>query len=367
MEKTESASLSLRWPEIYSLAALSAAVAISWIAYHEYQPHLLVMFGLQELSLFLILSKGIILVIIPPIAGWLADLILRRTGKFFMVFSVGIGITAMVFMGVATIISAGTISKITFLLPYMIVLWLIAMNIFTSPALSMIESFAPTKKLPLVVGFLFFITQLIYALEPLVVQLVQFFGDTLTFVVGGVLIASTGYVFQRVSSDEVITRRKTMLDQPSNQIPMTDLLKIVAVGIVLGIGNGFLVEYVPFKVESAFSEVTGFGGYISFGFLGFAALVAYVTGGYVSRVGFKKVLIQSIIGILISASLLMLSNSFVLFIIAGLLLAFSFGLVNVSGLPYAISKLSVRHITFGIGAFIGASYVFEGILEYMYK
>ena len=83
MEQTNSTSISLRWPEIYSLAALSAAVSISWIAYHEYQPHLLERFGLQDLSLFLVISKGIVLVIIPPVAGWIADVILRKTGKFF--------------------------------------------------------------------------------------------------------------------------------------------------------------------------------------------------------------------------------------------------------------------------------------------
>ncbi len=81
MEQTNSMSISLRWKEIYSLAALSAAVSISWIAYHEYQPHLLDKFGLNELSLFLIVTKGIVLVIIPPIAGWIADVILKKTSQ----------------------------------------------------------------------------------------------------------------------------------------------------------------------------------------------------------------------------------------------------------------------------------------------
>jgi len=366
MEQNTS-SISLRWNEIYSLAALSAAVSISWIAYHEYQPQLLEKFGLNELSLFLIVAKGIVLVTIPPIAGWIADAILRKTGKFFMVFSIGIGITAMVFMGVATIIGAGTISKITFMLPYMIVLWLIAMNIFTSPALSMIESFAPEQKLPLVVGFLFFVTQLIYALEPLVVQLVQFFGDTITFVVGGVLIAGTGYIFHRVSSDEVVARRKQTMEKKSESVSSVDILKILSIGFVLGIGNAFLVEYVPFKVESSFATSSALGGYLSFGLLGFSALLAFLLSGYVSRRGFKNVLIPSIGGVLVATALLVIASSFEIFVLAGIMLAFAFGIVNVSGLPFAISKLSWRNITFGIGAFIGASYIVEGVLEYLYR
>ena len=62
---------SLKWPEVFSLAGLSAAIVISWIAYHEYQPVIIEQFNFSELASFLVLAKGIILVIIPPFAGWL--------------------------------------------------------------------------------------------------------------------------------------------------------------------------------------------------------------------------------------------------------------------------------------------------------
>ena len=97
-----------------------------------------------------------------------------------IIFTVGIGVTAMIFMVVASMISTAHLVDMRTILPIMIVLWLISMNIFISPANSMIEAFAPAKKLPIVMGFLFMVIELIYALEPLVVALVQFFGDTLT-------------------------------------------------------------------------------------------------------------------------------------------------------------------------------------------
>ena len=366
MERTETASLNLRWREVYSLAALSAAVAISWIAYHEYQPFLLEKFNLGRLSVFLIIAKGIVLVLVPPLAGWLSDYLLQRTGRFFMVFSVGIGITAMTFMVVASIMGAGPLSRIQGALPLMIVIWLIAMNMFTSPALSMIDSFSPTQKLPLVVGFLFFVTQLIYALEPLIVEFVQFFGDTMTFTIGGILIAGTGYVFHRVSSGEVVQHRKGLMAQAEKPVSTMDLVSILAVGFVLGVGNAFLVEFVPVKVVS-FAATSRFGGYLSFALLGFSALIAFAASGYVARRGFRKVLPISMISLVVALLLLLWAPTMMTFIIAGALLAVAFGLVNVSGLPYAISKLSVRNITFGVGVFIGASYITEGILEYMYK
>lgn len=366
MNTTHSTS-ELRWPEIYSLAALSAAVAISWIAYHEYQPHLLEKFNFRDLAVFLIIAKGVVLVLIPPLAGLVADMIIKRSGKFFLIFSVGIGATAMVFMVVASILAAGPLNQIKAFLPYMIVLWLVTMNIFVSPAISMINSFAPTKKLPVVMGFLFLVTELIYALEPLVVELVQFFGDTLTFVVGGVLIAGTGYLFQRVSSDEVATRQTQMGDQAMGAATPTSYLAIIMVGILLGVGKAFLVEYVPEKVASSFSASALVGGYLSFGLLGFAAILAFAVSGYVSRIGFSKVLPYGLLGIVISLAALLMSPSLGLFAAAGVFLAGAFGLVNVCALPYAISRLSVLNITLGVGIFLGASEIAGGILEYVYK
>ena len=53
--------------------------------------------------------------------------------------------------------------------------------------------------------------------------------------------------------------------------------------------------------------------------------------------------------------------------VAGVFLAAAFGLVNVCALPYAISRLSILHITLGVGIFIGASEIAGGILEYIYR
>lgn len=361
----QNASLSLHWKEIYSLAALSSAVAFSWIAYHEYQPHLLEQFNLQELSLFLIVTKAVVLVVIPPIAGWLSDYILRKTGKFLMVFSVGIGITAMAFMAVASIIDAGALGQFKGILPIMLVIWLISMNMFISPALSMIESFAPSNKLPIAVAFLFFTTQLIYALEPVFIKLVLFLGDTLTFVGGGILIGVLGYVFQRVSSDELGERHKAALEKSKLPLTARITLSIIAVGFVLGSGSAFLAEYIPHKSNALLFASSGYGAFYSFGLLGLAAIIALAAGGYVAKQGYTKFLSISIKLLAASIVLILLPDLPVFFTGGTILLAVSFGLLSTSALPFAINNLSPRNLALGVGIFIGASYVVEGLLEYL--
>lgn len=360
MEKHD---LSLRWREIYALSALSAAVAFSWIAYHEYQPHLLEQFGFQDLGGFLTIAKALVLIIVPPVAGWLSDLLLRRTGKFMMVFSVGIGVTAMTFMAVATVLGFEAMAAIKGILPLLIVIWLIAMNMFTSPALSMLDGFAPSQKLPIAVAFLFFVTQMIYALEPILVNLVQFLGDTLTFIGGGILIASLGFLFQRVSSDEVAERRKSVLQSDAPQSRNATFTAILFVGFIFGTANAFLVEYVPAKAEVIYEASPLFANYFSFGLLAFAALLALSVGGIVAKRGARKLLPRFVQAVAVGLLLIILMEGRFLFTISCILLSTAFGLLSTTALPFAINNLSLRNMGLGVGVFIGASYLVEGLLE----
>ncbi|MCA6075525.1 MFS transporter [Fulvivirga sedimenti] len=351
---------SIKWPEVLSLGALNAAIAISWIAYLEYQPVLLQRFGLTGLSTLLVFVKALVLILVPVVAGWIADRNLARRSKYFMTYMIGISATAMIFMIVASIISLGPEHGIAAILPVMVVLWLIGMAVFIAPAYSMLVSFANKKNLPIAMGVVILITDLIYSLEPLVISLIQFFGETLTFVVGGILVLGTGYLFYRLTTDEVYERVQQSANPGSVKTSVSTILKI---GLMLGVGRAFLVEYIP--VNSPLKIFNG--DQFSFMALGLAALIAFVSSRYVIRTGIRSVLQYTIgmmiIGILI---ILMAGNNSVLFVAGSLLLATGFGLANVSGLPYVFGRIAPRHITIGIGAFLGASAIAEGIFEIWY-
>ena len=363
-EKTEKT----KWPEIYSLAALNAAVVISWIAYHEYQPLLMKKMEITHLVDFLVISKAIVLVVIPPFAGWLSDKILRKNGKYMIVFTVGIGATAMIFMVVATLISTHHLMDVKTILPFMIVLWLISMNLFVSPANSMIESFAPIRKLPIVMGFLFLITELLYALEPVIVGLVSFFGDTLTFVVGGILISVSGYIFHRVSSDEVMQRKHEQIanDDGSAQ-SVKSYLAIMIIGLNLGLGRAFLVEFLPESFESRFAELGAYGNYLSFGFLGLAAILGFSVSKWVSTQNLGNIIVKNYFLLFVGVLIMIFSFNLWVMVLASLIITVALSFIKVSGLPFAIQHLGVRHITYGVGIYIGAGEIATGFLEYLYR
>ncbi len=354
----QSAVSGIKWNEVASLGALNVAIAISWIAYLEYQPVLLAKFSALHLGSFLVVAKAIILVIVPVLAGWVADRILVNKGRFFIVFMVGISTTAMIFMVVASIIYMGPGGVLASVLPYMIVLWLISMSIFIAPAFSMIERFAARKNLPVVMGVIVLLTELVYSLEPLVIELVRFFGETLTFIVGGVLVLGTGMLFNKLSSDEVAERTSGVRNYHGNG--STPFLTIAGIGLVLGLGRAFLVEFIP---ETFTTELFS-GKQWSFLLLTLSAVCAFAVSRPIARIGVRKYLNTSLVVLLASvvASFLVIGIPS-LFIGMVLILSVTLGIAHVCGLPYIFNCLTPRNTTIGIGIFIGASAVAEGLME----
>jgi len=253
------------------------------------------------------------------------------------------------------------------ILPFMLVIWLISMNLFVSPANSMIEAFAPPKKLPIVMGFLFLVTELLYALEPVIVGLVSFFGDTLTFVVGGILIAGSGFLFHKVSSDEVIQRKQELMenDRVKSQ-PFISYIAILVIGLFLGVGKAFLVEFLPEHFAFRYPSIGEYGDYISFGILGVCAVSGYLISKKIAESDLRKVIMSSFVVLVIGVLLMIVSSSPVLTIGAALIIGAGFTLINISGLPFAIQNLSVRYVTYGVGIYLGASEILTGLFEYLY-
>lgn len=358
-----------KWPEVWSLAALNAAVVISWIAYHEYQPKLLDKFSLTGLSSLLVVAKALILVFIPPVAGLIADKVLQRGGNYFTVFTSGIGVTAMIFMIVASLVYTGPDSVLSIILPVMVVLWLIAMNIFHSPANSMIIMFAPVQKLPLIMGVLIMTTELLYALEPIVVFIVDFLGDTLTFITGGILIATTGWLFNKVSSDEVLQRKDEALAEGKTTGTTNSFLGVIITGLIVGVGHAFLAGYIPVRVSSDFSQMleSGWRGeYLSSILLGISAILAFPLSIQICRIKTSTAMLIAMLGIAAGALTMLVSQQFYGLLLGGIILSIAFSVASVSGLPFAIRQLTLRHITLGVGVFFGATEIFDGLFDLIY-
>ncbi len=244
--QTSSASTNIQWKQLWSLAALYASIIIGWIAYANYQPKLLVQFKFTDFTFFLTLSQAIILVVTPPIAGKIGDRFRFEKGHRLPIISSGISFAAMVFMAVAFTLFSNPGEIFKWLLPVLIVLWLISMSIFTSPALSTVELFTPIDKLPKAMAVLTIVANFIYAFEPVIVDIIDYLGAPLTFVLGGAVTLASGYAMQKNSLGLF---KQTGSREPQGAVPdkssRTSYAFIFFLGIILGLTTTIMFNYFP--------------------------------------------------------------------------------------------------------------------------
>jgi hypothetical protein len=367
--KPRSATGQANWNQIYSLLALNAAIVISWIAYHNYQPKVLEIFKFQDLAVFLVAAQALILVFIPPIAGVIGDRVIRSGGNRFVVFTVGISVTAMVFMCVAFTVGTASTINLTAALPFMIVVWLISMNIFHSPANSMLEMFASAKSLPSAMALMVMTTELLYALEPLIVDFVDFIGPVSTFALGGVLLVITGYIFRRTTKDIQLTRSSDELRTTKSKFHL-----VLLAGITLGLAVALIKNYVPRKIDLAeqllvqSGDTLGVTGAVVISMLlALAAIVAWPMSKYIDRIGTEKGLLFGLLGTFACLGIIVMASNAYVVVATALLAAPFFSLASVSAFPYALSNLSVRNLTLGTGVFFGSVEIADGLMNIIEK
>ncbi|MFN0049379.1 MAG: MFS transporter [Cytophagales bacterium] len=352
---------SINWNQIYSLVALNAAVVISWIAYHNYQPKVLQLFHFEELALFLVVAQAVILIFIPPIAGLIGDYMIKSNGNRFIVFTVGTSVTAMVFMCVAFTVGTATTLDFTAALPFMIVVWLISMNIFHSPANSMMELFADAKQLPTAMALMTLTTELLYALEPVVVWFVDLIGPVPTFALGGFLLIVTGYFFRATTKNISLTREYDETKAKKSNFPL-----VLTVGMMLGLATGIIMNTFPGLLASRLQDYsnTALGGshFVSF-ILGISALAAWPLSTVVTQIGMQKGVLYGCISTFICIVLVFLTNDPIYCGIACVLLGVSYSLLNVSSFPFILTNLSARTVTFGAGIFFGSIELADGLMN----
>jgi hypothetical protein len=348
------------WNQIYGLMGLNAAIVISWIAYHNYQPKVLELFNFTELSFFLVVAQAVILVTIPVFAGWVGDLMIKKNGNSFVVFTVGISVTAMVFMSVAFVIGSSTMIDLTQALPVMIVIWLVSMNIFHSPANSMLELFAPAKQLPTAMALMVLTTDLLYAVEPVVVNVVDWMGPVATFAFGGVLLLATGYFFKRSTGNASFSRASDEVKEGKS-----NLMVVLATGLVFGLVYAVVKNYLPIwlmnKPDRVFSINDG-GIFVSM-VLVTSALAAWPLSFKVDKIGLKQSVAIGLLGASVSLALayfIPVQYAALAFaLIAGAFLS----LASVSAFPLVLQNLSIKNVTIGTGLFFGSFELAEGIMS----
>ncbi|HEY0771118.1 MAG TPA: MFS transporter, partial [Sphingobacteriaceae bacterium] len=357
----------IHWKQLWSLASLYASIIIGWIAYQNYQPKLLIQFGFTDFAFFLAVSQAIILVVTPPIAGKMGDRYRFEKGHRLPVISSGISFAAMVFMAVAFTLFSNPGEIFKWALPVMIVLWLVAMSIFTSPALSTVELFTPVDKLPKAMALLTIVANLVYAVEPVIVDIIDYLGAPVTFVVGGVVTLASGYAMKKNSLGlfKQTGDKEVAPDKNKSKTTISSYAFILMLGIILGIGTTVMFNIFPDVLTNKLASITAGtdGKFILVGILVVSAVISWPISTYINKYSMDNVFWTSAGLMALSIGGIFMFD--VAWVVLGLVALFTVMItaLSVSSLPLAINRAGFYDKVLCVGVFFSGVALPEGIFE----
>lgn len=355
----------VQWRQVWSLVALDLAIVISWIAYHKYQPELLSQFKFNQFVFELAIVQGLILFVTPPIAGWFADRARRKGAGHLPVITIGINFVSMIFMVVAVTIWTEPSGFIRLMFPLMIVLWLVFMNIFHSPAISTLEMFVPTNKLPQIMAIFAVIADVAASLEPSIVDLIGFFGAPLTFAVGGILVFSSGIWLQRTIRGFKPIEEGNEQEKEKTTITKSRFGVVLILGLFLGLATMFFFELFPQMAEKrlSFLKANNFkGAYFTSILIAASAILSYPLSLWAQNFSVVKAAWVGVIGFGALLSCLFLSTGTIA-LICFILYPVFFAIMSVTFLPIAFVNLTSKQKVLGIGLFFSGVQLASSIVE----
>lgn len=181
-------TLPILWRQVWGLSALLTAILISFKAYELYQPGILTELGFGALIGSLAVIQGLLGSVVNPIVSGFSDAILRRTGSRLPQIVVGITLAGLIFVIVAWLVSDRGPIGIRWLIPALMVLWLMAMIAVRGPAIALLKQFAPVTELPQANSLIILVLGLVSAVNPLLEILLKQLGASLTFMVGAIAL-----------------------------------------------------------------------------------------------------------------------------------------------------------------------------------
>jgi len=357
----------IQWKQMWSLAALYGSIVIGWIAYQNYQPKLLVQFHFDDFTFLLTLAQAVILVVTPPLAGKIGDRYRFEQGHRIPVITAGISFASMVFMAVAFTLFTNPGEIFRWILPVLIVFWLIAMSIFTSPALSTMELFSPVDKLPRAMAILTIVANLIYAVEPVIVDIIDYIGAPLTFISGGAVVFVSGLALKK-NSLTLFTLQEEKKDESPAAVPAEEKSSygfIFFMGVVLGTATTVLFNLFPDILEAKIGTLfNGWQGKIILvNILVLSALISWPVSNLVNKYGLEKSFWISFALIMASMLSIFVFQSTIMVFAMVLVFTAAFTSLSVSSLPMAIQRASFHDKVFCVGIFFSGVALPDGILE----
>jgi hypothetical protein len=197
-----------------------------------------------------------------------------------------------------------------------------------------------------------------------IVDIIDFLGAPVTFIVGGAVVLISGYAMQK-NSLGLFKGSGEPKPAPGENAHKSDYGFIFILGIVLGIATSVMFNFFPDIFAQKLSGLLDDpNGKLSiFGLLLFSAALSWPLSTFINRYSMSQVFWLSAGLVMLSIAGIFLLQSPIIVLITAVLFSIAFTSLSLSSLPLAISRAGFYQKVFCVGVFFSGAALPEGIVE----
>ncbi|HEY9878536.1 MAG TPA: MFS transporter [Leptolyngbyaceae cyanobacterium] len=355
------------WMQVWGLALVQGAIALTWVIYNLYLVDLLTRFGLpKSWAVGLLVFENILAILMEPLMGSLSDRLQRQVGSRFLLVALGSILSAGLFLAIPLLVTFGT-EGVRWLLPAVLVAWALAMTVFRSPALSLLGQYAFATQLPAAASILTLVGGLAGAAGPLAGPFILGLGPVAAFSVGSAVLLVAAGVLRQTQPNQTLFAETTHLNGKQDSPRISPRQLALAFGAGLGVTLGFRLMMLMFpSVLSTRFPSTPTQWVIGLLFVTLAA-TAIPAGTLATRWGNAQAMFGGLIGMALFCALAAITPSLGIGVAVAIAFGAAFSLVSNGTIPFALSMAPSDRHGLGTGMYFGgaalASSLFSGVAQ----
>jgi Na+/melibiose symporter-like transporter len=361
------ASPRVLWLQVWGLAAVQGAIALTWVIYNLYLLKLLTDFGFPKtLATGLLVLENILAAVMEPLMGGLSDQAQRWVGTRFPFISVGVVLASALFISIPAFLVFGSpTATIRWVLPVLMVAWALAMTVFRSPALSLLGRYAFGTNLPQAASILTLVGGLAGAMGPLANQFILSLGPIVTFSIGSFTLLVAAVALRSVNPNSSVqqeTSESSLSPQSSSswrQISIPRLALVFGAGVGVALGFRLMMQTFPQILDS---QVPGANkGLILGGIFIALAVTAIPAGKLASRLGNRQAMAYGLVAMAGFMGLMVFTRNGAIASGIAIALGATFSLVSNGTIPFALSMVPPDKAGLGTGIYFSGGAVASSV------
>jgi len=371
MEKQEEElSVQVLWLQVWGLAGLQGAIALTWLIYSVYLPKLLAEFSFPTPvgTALLVIENGLA-VVLEPLMGGLSDRDKQQFGSRFPLIAAGIVLASAFFIAIPAVVVFGKgIGEFRWMLIMVSVAWALAMTVFRSPAISLLRNYAPPDGLVLANSLLVLVAGLFTAVRPVAQSLILNLGAIFTFAIGSFTLLGAAAILRYVNLPETLARanltvRVAIEQKNTDNPPLKIALSLIfLIGMAIAWGTQFLTATLS-KMLVLQLEINNVN-WLMVGVGIVLALAAPPTADWALRIDNRRAMCVGAIATAILLQIAVFIPHWLTLILAILGLLVAFNLVLNGAIPFVLMLVPPHHAGIGVGTYFSGIAGAESLLRF---